>query len=411
MVSRRRLTLFSLFVVLAAAWLLRTSESSLRVAGESAQREEDSPSKPGEGPSRSRASSGAQSEMAHEPPSEEEPAMLQASSLIESVRLEPEEACVGDEVLVYATLHPHADGSKIFVNQRAGSPCVIFAREAGPQKVLVLAQDWAQKYDRRVLTLQVRDCPDPSPKLRARITAQRVGERRYLFTLSPVPQCPISWDLGDGGELEGPVVSHGYASRAERPVSTYLVQARYTGPHGPEVSRLSVTHVEAVGLAARSPYPILESEGERFVRFGADEALHTVRRLKNVLAEDVTFQAAQLRAMPCDGSRAEVVEMPADQLLDVTRLRPSEERDIQVHIPGAVFDKPICEIMVRAAGTAGSRVVSTMFTLDTGVPDTREPIEDPALLDALRALALERGTTAPITHEELVAYRARLGSD
>ncbi|HJL00683.1 MAG TPA: hypothetical protein RMH85_10720 [Polyangiaceae bacterium LLY-WYZ-15_(1-7)] len=330
--------------------------------------------------------------------------------LIRAVRFEPAEPCPGEPVRVYTELRADAGDAKVFVDGQPGSPQVVVAEAPGRQRVRVLARGWSDVYERRDATLPVRACTDAPPRLRARVEATLLGERRYAFRLTPAPEGEVRWDFGDGESGEsaaGQGVTHRYLARPERSHSTYLVRASYAGPSGPEESFVSVSHAEATGIAARTAYPVVESEGERFVGWDAEAGLRTHRFVTNAMDEDVEFEVASVRAFPCDGSAAEEVQLAAREVLDLTQIRAGESVDVGVRVPATPFEKPICQMHVELAGPAGARLATSGFALDTGVPDERMPVEDRATLEALRALAAEHGG-GPIPAEEVAAYRATL---
>lgn len=326
--------------------------------------------------------------------------------LIASVRIEPSDPCLGDTLRVTTELLPDAADAKVFVDGQAGNPAVVRVEEAG-QALRVLARGWDDRFERRHLRVDARECDDG--RLRPALRVTRVGERYYAFRLVPAPEEEVRWDFGDGIATRGHAVTHRYASRADRTHSTYLVEATLHGPDGPESAFASVTHVEPVGMAARTAYPTLDSEGPRFVDW--DEGLVTSRHITNALPVDVELAHVELRGFPCDGSRAEVREGPAATWLSRTRVAAGETAETELRLPADTFEAPVCELLVQAAGPAeDGRLALSTFALDTGIPDERHPIEDPELLAALAALSEARGDRDdPITPEELAAFRATTG--
>ncbi len=331
------------------------------------------------------------------------------TAMIRDVRFEPPQPCAGDPVRVFTDLRAEATDAKVFVNGEPGSPQVVYADAAGRQPVRVLVRGWDETFERRELTLPVQPCTDRPARLSARVVATRVAERSYAFRLEPTPEGAIRWDFGDGASAEGTTPTHRYASRADRSHSTYLVHAHYDGPNGPEETFVAVSHVEAVGIAARTAHPVLENEGQRFVDWDSGQGLRTTRFVTNALDVPIDFEVAEVRAFGCDGSDAQVVHLPASEVLDLTHVRAGESVDLSVNVPAHPFEGAICQMHVELGGPAGPRLATSAFSLDTGVPDERTPIEDSELLHAIQAIVAERGP-GRVTTEEIAAYRAANGS-
>jgi hypothetical protein len=330
--------------------------------------------------------------------------VVTASTLIESLRYEPVEPCAGDDVVVETVLRPSAEHAKVLVDGRHGTPQVVKARRAGPQRVRVLARGWGDSYERRDLMLEVRDCGD-EPRLRAQLRAQAMADHDYMFALVPAPPGPVHWDFGDGASTTlTSRAEHRYGSRSDRPQSSYLVTARYLGPSGEEAARLTVSHAEATGIAARTPFPLLENEGERFVAWDAAQGLRTSRQVTNTLDVPLELALAELRGFPCDGSAAEVLSVPAAQLLDRTQLEARASAAVSLHVPAQAFARPICQLLVRLVGDARGRVATTTIALDTGVPHRTLPLDD-AMRETLRQIVAQRGHHGPITADEIERHR------
>ena len=333
--------------------------------------------------------------------------VVEEASLIESVRFEPQNPCAGDLVRVDTLLRPNARQAKVFVDGMQGSPALVEAAAPGSQSVRVLARGWDETFERRELELQVRQCDDAAPRLRLRAHAERIGEHHYVFTLQGDAPSEVRWDFGDGNEGHGARAEHRYRSNNQRPHSTYLAVAHYQGPSGPEEAPVTVTHVEASGIAARTRFPTVGNEGERFVRWDARDGLRTNRHVVNDLDEDFEIMNVEVVGFPCDGSDEVAMQLPANEVMDVTHIPAGAGIDTSVHIDGSAFERPVCEMLVRMGGLAGERLTMSTFTMDTGLPDAREPIEDPELLRQIAAIAQQRGEEGgPITAEDLALYRA-----
>ncbi len=329
---------------------------------------------------------------------------VEEADLIERVVLEPSSACVGDQVRVRALLRPGARSAKVFVDGAPGAVQVVDASEVGEQPIRVLARSWGDTYEVAHASLEVRDCPDLG-RLRARASARAVAEHDYVFTLSPRPAGEVRWDFGDGEEARGVSARHRYRARADRPQSTYLVSASYDGPVGVEETFVAVTVVEHAGIAARTPFPVLEAEGERFATWSEGDGARTTQRLTNDLREPVRLEVAEVRAFPCDGSAPSVTQLPAAEVSDVTEVPPGASVEAGLHVPASVAEGSVCQVLVRLGGHAGERLVTSVVGLDTGVPEDRERVEDRELVALLSRVVAERGA-GPVTAEDLAAYRA-----
>ena len=315
---------------------------------------------------------------------------------IATVQVDPEQPCAGDQFRVTTQLHDENDESKIFVNGQPGELVVLESNEAGPYPLRILARGWDETFEHRDAVVNVRDCGVREPRLQARVIVNPIAEREYRFDLRPVPESGVVWEFGDGTTSEDSAPSHRYAPRADRPHSTYQVKATYEGPSGEETMYASVTHVEATGIAARTRFPTLESEGERFVDWDRDSGLRTRRVFRNPFPEDTRFEVAEIRGFPCNGADAINVHLPADQVLDSVHIDAESEQEVEVHVPADTFDLEVCRMLVRTAGLLGDRTVTDAFALDTGLPDEREPIDDPVMLAQLREYSTRHGN-GPIT--------------
>lgn len=335
-------------------------------------------------------------------------------ALIDRVELEPQAPCVGETVTVTTFLKPDAVGAKVFVNGRPGTTQLVRVQKQGSQVLQVLARAWGDAYDLQSVVLQAHECEADPARWDLAIRARVLGAGHYLFQLqgdSVERLGEVRWNFGDGhaqtgSGLEG--VSHRYRGSVMRAHSTYKVTADYRSPSGVERAALVVTHMEAAGVAYRTPFPTLGSQGARFVPWDRAMGLQTARVLTNDLPERVDFEVAELRGFPCDGSATQTRQVPAGKVLDRTGLPAGTSQEVSVHIGAGAFTRPICQLLVRLAGFSGERLATSAFALDTGLPDERMPVEDPATLRVLAAIVQERqDRTRPITPEDVALFRAR----
>lgn len=330
---------------------------------------------------------------------------VRSARLIDRIEFVPDLPCEGEQVQVVTHLRSDAEDAKVFVNGQPGSPQIVVAGAAGRQTVRILARGWNETLERRQELLSVRHCPDAPSRLGANIVTERLGDRRYAFALRPAA-AEVQWEFGDGAEAFGASVEHGYPARADRPHSTYIVRARFEGPSGPETALHAITHVEVAGMAAQTAFPIIESDGPRFVEWNPGAPLQTRRLMRNELPEAVRFEVASVRAFPCNGGSAEALQLPADEVMDLQTLRPGEEAEVGLRFDPDRFSSAICEMSVELVGQSGRRITTSEFSLDTGTPDRIEPIEDEQLLATIAAIAAEReDPSAPITAEDIAAHR------
>lgn len=330
--------------------------------------------------------------------------LARETRLIADVRFEPEQPCTGDDVLVRTELMPHAHGAKVFVAGRPGALQLVRARSAGRTRVRVLASQWNNDYELREASFVAHDC-DPPPQPAATIHAELIDAGKYVLALTPSPRGEINWEFGDGTRSTGNPIVHRYAPRSDRPYSSYLVSASAAGLR----ARAVVTHVEPLALAERTAFPVLASEAPRFVAWSARHGISTRQRIHNHLPSAVDFAAAELQGFPCNGAEPRRLSRAASEVLADTRVEAHASLDTRFQLDADSFDTPICELLVRLAGPAGERLATTTLSLETGVPDRREPI-DAEQRRAVQAIVRARGHGGTITAEELALYRAGVGA-
>lgn len=323
--------------------------------------------------------------------------------MIEAVEITPLQPCKDEEVLVRVRLRPEAVNAKTAIRGKMGQQAVFVFDAAGPIDVTVLADDWVDGIDSRVVPITVVDCP---ARPRLVITQALIGSAHYRFVAVSSTGAlleTVRWRIGDEGWVAGSnTLEHSFALRPQRTTSeTVLVEAEAGPDLRGRTTVFLVNQSHLTRLFGNTFLPVVASQFPERV----GEKVIAKAQLRNLFSHPTRFDAVVLRAFPCDDGEARESRWAPGRLLSQASLGAEAIEAVEVELPAEVLAGS-CRVEVRLTGQAEAKPFSAMWGVSTGVPTSAEIVSDPKLLERVRRAqqALGRSTMTP---KELEAFERR----
>jgi hypothetical protein len=341
-----------------------------------------------------------------------EPAPAVAPPVFDSVRIEKDEVCEGEENLV--TVHAHTtDGNDAYLHYtvagEAGAQVPVRAYVGRDGKAP--AQSAVAFSRNNVATrielppYRVKDCrPERILIVTLRMLPNSVSEREFsasVQTLQGAPFVPAwyEWSFGDGeaAVTPGPVAVHDYSALPQQTAfSDLLVKVKASDGGGQTVEGRLPLHIRNIAFATRERgmATIFATPVPRFPQMGADGVVRQKFRLWHAEDVPVEITGATVSKFLLPSNDGSAPAPPATGAVDHTRLlRHGEIR------PAAVVDEPLeydfgsdpsvyaVTFAIQGVTATGMQARGELTLLRPPPKPTRDnsiPIQDPAMAQKIR---------------------------